>query len=93
MIFEPGAAFRKKSVGQHLTRPFNRQISGEDPDIGGGPDRAVFVRKLRMGNQIAVYGLSSVVSVYCCSASRMKSTSRVSLLFTLRTRAWRAAAT
>lgn len=33
VVFEPGTAFGKEAVGQHLARPLNGQISREDPDI------------------------------------------------------------
>ena len=48
MILESGAALCEQPIGQHFSRPFNGEVSGEDPHIGRGPHGTMIFRKFRI---------------------------------------------
>lgn len=48
VVFEAGTSFGQQPVRQHLSRPFDRQVRGKDPDVRRGPDRAVIFRQIRI---------------------------------------------
>src|SRR5262245_4633608 len=54
VVFKPGTALGKQPIGEHFSRPFDRQIRCEDPHIGGGPYWTMAFRQLGI-KQIGPY--------------------------------------